>query len=100
MIVKGALADLRAGLGDGIGKLSVEETEIGVRLRGGLLHGSERSDELAAGADIAARDGEVFDGAQAVYAPISLFRDLAITDEVMLYSSHSVLKGFLLARQL
>ncbi len=81
--------DLVGGLDDGVGFLVVEEAEVVVRLRGGLLDDAERAHE--APPERRVRDGEVFDGALGLCAPVGVRGNFDFTETVLFDSVVTVL---------
>ncbi len=83
LVVQRALADLLACATDGLVPLIVEQPQVVVGCRGGLLDGGERLDEVRAHPDLHAGDGEVLQRPQGVYTPVDVGGDLAVTDQIV-----------------
>ena len=79
-----AAADLLAGAHDGVGALAIEQPELAVGERGGLLHAGQRLDKVGVDGDRRAGDREVFQRTQRVDAVVGGGRHLAVAEQVVL----------------
>src|SRR5437867_5906456 len=84
MLVELAGAELFAGLDDDIGFLLVEQSELVVGQRGGLLDAGQRPNQIGVDRDRVAGDREVFDRAQRVHAIVGIRRNLAVSEQIVL----------------
>lgn len=82
LVVVVAGDDFVGGSDDRVGGVVIDEAQIAVGLRGGLLDDAERADEPAAHRD--PRDGEVLDGALGLCAPVGVRRYLHLSEAVLL----------------
>ena len=91
-----------AGTHDCRGLRGVDHTELGVGLRGRLLHERQRAHEFGHGRDGLPRDRKVVDGAGRVNAPVRREGNVLLAEEVVLAAGRGSAHGrpFLRARVL
>jgi|GEM_PF-2443759 len=83
LLVQRTADEIVAGLHDGAGARRVDHAQFGVRLRGGLLHESQRTHEFGHLRHGLARDRKVVHGTRGVNSPIRGEWDRHFTEEVV-----------------